>query len=147
MSFVHALAAFLFVFGSVATVFLAWVSVRWVQRRWPSGPEVVAAGPFASAPATAGTVPDNLRDKLVALEQEQAKLATALQLIRQEWDDAYSKMRRVEERVRKRQQRAGADDDDDGELPFPLPPATAPEPPPPPPLSPAMERFNRKYGA
>lgn len=148
MPFTHALGALTLVFGTLLFLVGAWFAVRWASHRWPDGSVEVDAGPFESLRALVG----QLADRLEKIERENTVLRTEMQLIRQEWDDAYSKMRRLEERVRKRAQRAQDEDYDDEQVPLIIrePPNGMAqgqlEVPAPPPETEAMRRFRLKYG-
>lgn len=151
MSFSGFLGALLFVCVGVVVVAGAWIAVRWAGDRWPNGTEDVEAGPFTSWRAALDQVQDGLR----TLEAEVLKLRTENQLVRQEWTDAWDKMRRSEERTRKARQRAkplleDEEEEEEGELrQFPMfpptlqPDAPAAEPPAEPRL---IRRYRQKYG-
>lgn len=103
MDLTHALGALLLVFGAGVALFALFLAVRWAIRRFPlpaGNGESVSAGPFGSSPGQAW-------DRLADLTLKVQTLETGLQLLRQEWDDAYRKIVRERERVRKAAWRAG----------------------------------------
>lgn len=58
---------------------------------------------------------DKLRDDVQDVRGTVQEAMHGFRLVRQEWDDAYSKMRAIEERTRKRVQRQRAREGDDGD--------------------------------